>query len=430
MKIQVFKFGGASIENADRIKQMAAIVQNNLQHKLVLVVSAMGKTTNALEQVAQAYCKGDLQAAKQLFEFQEINHNALAQDLMPAAEAQQCIDALKNIYAEADWILHDKPVRSADYYYDQLVCLGEMMSTTVVAHYLKHLGMDIVWQDVRDIIRTDNNWREGQVDWGVTQQQISQNFVPLLEQHQVVITQGFVGSTDENESTTLGREGSDYTGAIFANCLDALNLSIWKDVKGLLSGDPKIFKQVREIPEISYLEVIEMAYYGAQVIHPKTIKPLQNKHIPLHVRCFLDEQLKGTSIINDVDNQNYPPILVLKRNQVLLQVFSKDFSFITDDKLSEIYEIFHGLQAHINIIQNTAISFLACIDYKEESLEKIKAALTNLYRVEELRDVQLLSIRHYNDSIINELTNGAKIFLEQRTEKTVQFLLKEGSIHL
>lgn len=428
--MKVFKFGGASIENAARMQHVADIVNDYANEKILLVVSALGKTTNALEKVVEAFFAKDLENARLQFEFLEVQHNALAQELMPPTEADRCILQLRDIYAEADWILNDTPVRSYDYYYDQLVCLGEMMSTIILVHYFNSRGLVSQWQDVRDILRTDNNWREGNIDWVYTTLQVQQQLKTLFDNSNIVITQGFIGCTDENESTTLGREGSDFSGAVFANLLDAESLTIWKDVKGLLSGDPKIFKQVEEIKKISYLEVIEMAYYGAQVIHPKTIKPLQNKHIPLHVKCFLDKSLEGTVICNDVDTTRYLPILVLKKNQILLQVFSRDFSFITDDKLSDIYETFHSLQTHINIIQNTAVSFLACIDNDATKVATLKNALGQNYRIELTENIQLLTIRHYNTNIIAQLLANAEIHLEQRTQKTVQYLLNEGSIHL
>jgi aspartate kinase len=422
--MKIFKFGGASIQDADRIKNMANILQSFSSEKLVLVVSALGKTTNALELVADAHWQKDLTKAKELFSNLEVQHNALAQDLMKIEEANICIADLQNIYAEADWILHDAPVRSQEYYYDQLVCLGEMMSTTLVSHYLRSQQLPNNWVDIRDVIRTDQTWRDAKVDLQFSEQQCLQKIQPLLAQSNFVITQGFIGCTDENESTTLGREGSDYTAALLANFLDAEQVSIWKDVQGLLSGDPKIFKDVVEIPKISFYEVIEMAYYGAQVIHPKTIKPLQNKNIPLFVRCFLNKDFPGTEISNDVKT-NYPPILVLKKKQTLLQVFTKDFSFITDDKLSEIYTIFHDAQARINIIQNAAISFLACIDENEAKLNQLYKALEKDYTILRNEHIQLLTIRHYTQEAIDTYIGNAPILLEQKSRNTIQVLLKE-----
>jgi aspartate kinase len=427
--MKVFKFGGASIENAERMQQMAKIIAANQNTPLILVVSALGKTTNALEQVVAAFYKKDNAMAIELFALIEAQHNAIAQELM-GKDAQNCINALQQIYAELDWILQDNPVRSYDYYYDQIVCLGEMLSTTIVSHYLQFIKIDNIWKDIRDIILTNDNWREAMIDWEQTSNKILATIPTALEKHKIIITQGFIGSTFENESTTLGREGSDYTAAVFANILNASSLSIWKDVKGLLSGDPKIFNDVKPIPVISYTEVIEMSYYGAQVIHPKTIKPLQNKQIPLYVKCFMDMDVEGTTIINDAINIVYPPILVLKRNQLLLQVSSKDFSFITDDKLSEIYTIFHNLHTHINLIQNSAISFFACLDNDTTKIESVITALETLYTITLIQDMQLLTIRHYDEDTIEKYTSNKNIYLTQKTNQTVQFVLSEGSIHL
>jgi aspartate kinase len=422
--MQVFKFGGASIQDAERIRNMGKIITNFKNEKILIVISALGKTTNALEKVAIAFMQNNLEEAKQLFSFLEIEHNALAQDLMPENEAKICIANLQQIYAEADWILHDTPVREADYYYDQLVCLGEIMSTTLIYHFFKHLQLSACWQDVRDIFRTDTTWREAKIDWPITQENVTKLVAPKFNNYDFVITQGFIGCTDENESTTLGREGSDYSAAVFANMLNARNISIWKDVKGLLSGDPKIFTDVLEIKEISYYEVIEMAYYGAQVIHPKTIKPLQNKNIPLYVKCFLDAAIPGTAIVSDLPNANYPPILVLKKNQTLLQVFSRDFSFITDDKLSEIYHTFHEHNTHINIIQNAAISFLACIDDNKIKIDALYKALENDYKILRNDNVELLTIRHYTPAAIEKYIGNKNVILEQKSRHTVQVVFK------
>jgi aspartate kinase len=421
--IKVFKFGGASVKDAEHIKNACSIINSYTTEPLVVVISALGKTTNALEKVVNAYMQNNLDEARQLFNFLEVEHNALAQSLLDN-KAQACILQLQNIYAEADWILHDAPVRSASYYYDQLVCLGELMSTTLIHAYYQHTFGHAIWIDVRDILRTDNTWQEAKVDWAYTQTQISEKIIPILANGQVVITQGFIGCTDENESTTLGREGSDYTAAIFANILDAKSVSIWKDVKGLLSGDPKIFTQVVPIQELSFYEAIEMTYYGAQVIHPKTIKPLHNKNIPLYVRCFLEPTFKGTIIKTEVDNISYPPILVLKSKQTLLQVYSKDLSFITDDKLSEIYNIFHDLGTHINIIQNAAISFLACIDDNKEKINALYTALEKDYKLVRNDDVSLLTIRHYTPEAIATHTANKTIILEQKSRHTIQLVIK------
>jgi aspartate kinase len=422
--MKIFKFGGASIADAARIKNMVNIVKQYEAEKLLIVISALGKTTNHLEKVVQAFLEKNLEQAKQIFSEIEVIHNAIVQDLLPMAEAQICIAALQNIYNEADWILHDAPVREAHYYYDQLVCLGELMSTTIVSHYCQCNGVANHWQDVRDVFRTDNQWREANIDWETTKQLVQKTIVPALQKNNIIITQGFTGCTFENESTTLGREGSDYSAAIFANLLDAESMTIWKDVPAVLTGDPKQFDNMIAIPTLSYYEAIEMTYYGAQVIHPKTIKPLQNKSIPLHVKCFLDASLPGTTIQQETKDVHYPPIFVLKKNQTLLQVFTKDYSFITDDKLAKIYGTFHDLHAHINIIQNAAISFLACIDDDKLKIDALYKALESNYKILRNDNVSLLTIRHYTQEAIQQSIANKEIILEQKSRNTIQVVVR------
>src|SRR6478672_10356348 len=291
--MQVFKFGGASVNSVERIKNTADILRIYKNEKLLVDISAMGKTTNALEKVVEAFFAGDNQRAIQLFDQIKREHLAFAREL-----TLNPIEQLNNFFTEVEWMLHDKPVRAFDYYYDQVVCIGELLSTTIISHYLNETGVANQWMDVRDIFRTDDNFRDATIDWPFTQGKVNELITPLFQKNNIIITQGFIGSTDENESTTLGREGSDYSAAVFANMLDASAQTIWKDVKGVMNADPKQFPQATYIGELNYNEVIEMAYYGAQVIHPKTIKPLQNKGIPLAVKCFLDPVSKGTFIHN------------------------------------------------------------------------------------------------------------------------------------
>ncbi len=421
--MKIFKFGGASIADADRIINMGDILLDYKTEKLVLVVSALGKTTNALEQVAFSYCKNNTKEAIQLFEQLEKQHNELAQALLPYNN-ESCLVDLSKIFAEADWILNEPPVHHPDYYYDQIVCLGEMMSTTIINHYLQHIGIKSTWLDVRDVLKTNDTFKEALVDLVLTKVLMNQKINTLFTENNFVVTQGFVGSTTLNDSTTLGREGSDYTGALFASMLGAQSLTIWKDVKGLLNGDPKIFTDLVEIKKLSYHEAVEMAFYGAQVIHAKTIKPLQNNNIPLYVKCFLDKNFEGTTIQNEVDKSSYPPILVKKSNQVLLQITSKDFSFITDDKLSEIYDVFHNANAHINMMQTSAISLVASIDFNQEKLEKLYKAFSDEYNLLRNEKIDLLTIRHHNPEVIAKYTAGKTILLEQKTRHTVQMLMK------
>src|SRR6187402_854332 len=323
--MQVFKFGGASVNSVERVKNIGDILKLYPTEKILVVISAMGKTTNALEKVANAFYDGKKDEALQLFQQVKQQHLNTAKFLL-VANAVACEEQLNNFFTEVEWLLHDRPVRDYDYYYDQVVCIGELLSTSIVSHYLNEIGIKNKWIDVRDIFRTDDNFRDAAIDWGFTEERINSQIVKLFNDSDIILTQGFIGATDENESTTLGREGSDYTAAVFANLLNAKNQTIWKDVPSVMSADPKQFPDATEIHELNYNEVIEMAYYGAQVIHPKTIKPLQNKNIPLYVKCFLDKNLPGTVIHNRM-RTSLPPIIVMKDTQVLMHLHSNDFSF-------------------------------------------------------------------------------------------------------
>jgi len=416
--MQVFKFGGASVSSVERIRNVADILRLYKNEKLLVVISAMGKTTNALEKVAEAFFAGENQKSLQLFEQIKRDHIAIATELI-----LKPVEQLNNFFTEVEWLLHDKPVRAFDYYYDQVVCIGELLSTTIVSHYLNETGVLNQWIDVRDIIRTDDNFRDATIDWPFTQGKVNEVIKPLFQKNNIVITQGFIGSTDENESTTLGREGSDYTAAVFANMLDASSQAIWKDVKGVMNADPKQFPDATYISELNYNEVIEMAYYGAQVIHPKTIKPLQNKGIPLYVKCFLDPSSAGT-FIHDKHLNHLPPIIVLKERQVLLQLNSQDFSFVGEKPISTLYEILAEIKIKPNLLQTGAVSILLCLDDKEDKIERLAAAASTIFDVQVDRGLTLLTIRHYNNSLINEMTANKKIVLKQQSPETIQLLMK------
>ena len=420
--MRIFKFGGASINNIERIKNTGNIIKDNAPQKLLVVVSAMGKTTNALEKITEAFFENRKEDALQLFEQLKNNHLEVVKYLLvhnwKAAE-----DQLKEFFTEIEWMLHDKPVRNYDYYYDQIVCCGELFSTCIVAHYLTEQKVNVKWIDVRDVFRTDNNFRDAGVDFDFTATKINEEVLPLFSTYDVVMTQGFIGSTDENESTTLGREGSDYSAAIFANILQADALTIWKDVPAVMNADPNKFKEAVNIPLLNYTEVIEMAYYGAQVIHPKTIKPLQNKNIPLYVKSFLDTELPGT-IINAEKTVDLPPIIVLKSQQVLIHFRSKDFSFMEGKALGQLHKIFNKVKLQPNLTQNTAISFVCCFDGHEEKTGQIAAEASLLFDVDVERDLSLLTIRHYDIATIAKLTEGKNIILEQRTTETMQAIFR------
>jgi len=420
--MKVFKFGGASVNSIERIRILADIMRSVRDEKILVVVSAMGKTTNALEKVTGAYFANQPDEALKLFDLIKQHHLTTAKYLLVknylAAEKK-----LNEFFTEIEWLLHDKPTRSFDYYYDQLVCTGELLSTAIVSAFLEEEGLHNKWMDVRDVFRTDDNFRDANIDWDFTQERVKRSVMPLFSSFPLVLTQGFIGATDENESTTLGREGSDYTAAVFANMLDAESLTIWKDVEAVMNADPKAFPEARPISELNYDEVIEMAYYGAQVIHPKTIKPLQNKDIPLYVKCFLDKDLPGT-IIHNKNIRELPPIIVLKQQQVLLHLHSKDFSFVGEKPTGELYQLFSDIKVKPNLMQSGAVSLLVCLDDRADKIEKLALAASDIFDVQLEKGLTLLTIRHYDQETFQRLTAGKEILLRQQSRDTVQVLMK------
>jgi aspartate kinase len=420
--MKVFKFGGASVNNVERISKLGDILKQFSGEKILIVISAMGKTTNALEKVVDAFYKGKKEEALQLFELVKNQHLATAKQLL-VTHYPACEEQLNGFFTEAEWLLYDKPQRPFDYYYDQVVCIGELLSTTIISFYLNESAINNKWLDVRDVIKTDDNFREANIDWELTSFKVSNSVLALFLDHNIILTQGFIGSTDENESTTLGREGSDYTAAVFANMLNAESQTIWKDVESVMNADPKQFPDAQPIAELNYSEVIEMAYYGAQVIHPKTIKPIQNKNIPLYVKCFLDPLLTGT-VIHNKPIHHLPPIIVLKEKQVLVEMSSKDFSFVGEHHVATLYNLLEKLKIKPNLTQNTAISFVCVLDDRSEKIEKIAFEVAEIFDVQLKKELTLLTIRHYNKEIVEKLTWGKTILLRQQTTDTIQLLMQ------
>jgi len=420
--MKVFKFGGASVNNVERIIKLGDILKKFSKENILVVVSAMGKTTNALEKVVEAFYDGKKEEALRLFDLVKTNHLTTAKQLL-VTNYLACERRMTDFFTEAEWLIHDKPQREYDYYYDQLVCICELLSTTIISFYLNETGVKIKWFDVRDIFRTDDNFRDANINWELTRARVSDSVLPLFAGNNVLITQGFIGATDENESTTLGREGSDYSAAVFASLLAAESQTIWKDVENVMNADPKQFPDALPIAELNYNEVIEMAYYGAQVIHPKTIKPLQNKSIPLYVKCFLDPSLPGT-IIHNKPVHHLPPIIVIKEKQVLVEMSSKDFSFVGEHHVATLYHLFEKLKIKPNLTQNTAISFIAVLDDRPEKIEKLAFAVSEIFDVQVMKELTLLTIRHYNREIVDKLTKNKTILLLQQTTDTVQLLMR------
>lgn len=423
--MQVFKFGGASVNSVERVKNVADILQSYKDQPLLIVVSAMGKTTNALEKVAEAFYAGNQQEALLLFEQVKQQHLTTAKYLL-VTQYLACEAQLKDFFTEVEWLLHDDPVREFDYYYDQIVCAGELLSTAIVSHYLNEAGLNCAWMDVRDILRTDDNFRDANIDREFTQQKVTEIIRPVLDSGRIVLTQGFIGATDENESTTLGREGSDYSAAVFSNMLHAERLTIWKDVDSVMNADPKEITDALPIAELNYTEVIEMAYYGAQVIHPKTIKPLQNQDIPLQVKSFLNPALPGT-IIHRCSIKNLPPIIVIKRNQVMIELKTKDFSFIGEHSTEMLYEWFEKLFITPTLTQNGAVSIVYAFDHKQEKISQFAAEAAQYFDVQVTPGLTLLTIRHYDPAAIEKYCGAQSFFVKQQTAQNFRVLYQAAA---
>lgn len=419
--IYVYKFGGASVKDADGVKNLSKILDLNKDKKIMIVVSAMGKTTNMLEQLTFAYFKRDQQASH-FFETVKNYHYKLAKALFDN-ENHPVFDEIANTFVEIDWILEEEPHPDYDFNYDQIVSVGELVSTRIVSAYLNHTGQKNKWVDARNHIHTDNTYREGIVNWEKTCSSIQTHVAPILT-NQLAITQGFIGGTSENFTTTLGREGSDYTAAIFASCLAAESLTIWKDVPGVLNADPKLFTNTQKYNELSYAEALEMTYYGATIIHPKTIKPLQNNKIPLLVKPFLQPSESGTIIQDIPSTHNLSPAIIVKKNQILVSISTKDFSFITENHLSDILGAFANTHIKINTMQVSALSFSACFDWDELRFNKLQELLHNQFKIKYNTALELVTIRHFKHNLLEELCRNKAILMEQISRNTAQIVLK------
>ena len=420
MQIKVFKFGGASVKDAEGFRNVETILRKFSNEKIVIVVSAMGKTTNALEEVVKSYFSEGHKTEELLGRIRE-KHYTLIRELFDAS--QDVLDDINDSFVEIEWVLEEKPYEDFDYVYDQIVSIGELLSSKILGHYLKHLNINSNWVDVRDIIITDNTYRDARVQWDTTQKNAIIKILPLFSTVNHIVTQGFIGSTTENFTTTLGREGSDYTAAILSYCLDAESMHIWKDVPGVLTGDPRIFDEVVKLPRLSYKEAIEMTYYGAKVIHPKTIKPIQNKRIPLYVRPFLDPTSMGT-IISDEKELSYPPVIVIESDQTLLHISTNDFSFVAEHHLSMIFALLAKYRLKVNMMRNTAISFSVCVNNIPERIKKFETELGNEFKMITDNDLELVTIRHFNEDILKDMKKNKLILFEERLQDTVQMVVR------
>ena len=418
--MQVYKFGGASIQSADAIRNVGDILKNTDYDHLLIVISAIGQTTNKLVALTNSYLKSDAEVYHLLEDIKK-DHFNIIQDLF-TDHAHSIFDDVSNTFVEIEWLLEEEPADTPDYIYDQIVSIGELVSSKIVAAYLNQIGCFSTWVDARNYIKTDNTYREAKVDWYKTELEIKKT-LPAVLQKGLVITQGFIGGTSENFTTTLGREGSDYSAAIFSACLGASALTIWKDVPGVLNADPKWFERTEKIPELSYHDAIELTYYGATVIHPKTIKPLQNNNIPLFVRSFKDPDEPGTRI-SSVAPPVAVPSFIFKINQVLISIMPKDLSFIIEENLSDIFQIFHAFRVKVNTMHNSAVSFSISADYEEAKIEKLISELSNNYHIKYNTGLELVTIRYYNQETIERVTLNKDILLEFKSRHTCQLLMK------
>jgi len=418
--MKVFKFGGASVKDAAGIRNVYDVLQKAGYEDVLLVVSAMGKTTNALELVIKNYFDKSSELSASVQEIKKY-HNQILLDLFED-DKHEVFEAVNTLFSDLEYFLSHNKSPNYNFVYDQIVSYGELISTTVLSRYMSFMGIKTEWIDVRNYIKTNANYRDAEVDWELTQKNIANNFKSKV----LNITQGFLGSDENNFTTTLGREGSDYTAAIFAYCLNAESVTIWKDVPGVMNADPRYFENASLLNQISYREAIELAFYGATVIHPKTLQPLQKKEIPLHVKSFINPLLKGTVVSKGATLEPFMPCFIVKREQLLISLSSIDFSFIMEENISEIFGLFHEFKIKVNLIQNSAISFSVCVEDKFGNYKDLLAILAKKFKVGYNENVTLYTIRHFNDTAAQTVVEGKTVLLKQLGTETMQIVTKEN----
>lgn len=418
--MKVYKFGGASVNDAEGIRNLGKIVSCE-RDDLVIVVSAFGKTTNALEEVLRTWLTVD-NGYETLLNNIFRNHLDIVNGLFTGSSATR--EKTLNLFTSLGEFLHTRKHSDYDTDYDQVVSYGELWSTVIVAEYLAASISSVTWIDIREMLITDGRHRDANIIWGESTRRVKAAF--NFEKSRIYVTQGFIGGTAGGKTTTLGREGSDYTAAILANMLDAERVVVWKDVPGLLNADPKWFPEAEKLEEISYKEAVEMTFSGAKVIHPKTIKPLHNKSIPLHVRSFMDIDDKGTIIKADAVLRKIVPVFIRKEEQILISILPRDFSFVMGDNLSRIFHFFliHGIK--VNLVEASAISLDVCIDDDRRKVEALLNELKSEFSVVYNENVEMLSVRHYTPASVKKITEDREILLEQRTRSTVRFVVRKA----
>ncbi len=417
--MRIFKFGGASVKDAAGIKNVYDVLQKVGYEDVLLVVSAMGKTTNALEVVIKNYFEKSKELQASVQEVKKY-HNQILMDLFDDEKSAVFSD-VNTLFADLEYFLNHNKSPNYNFVYDQIVSMGELISTTIISHYMNFMNIKTNWIDVRNYIKTDSNYRDANVDWDLTQKNISKN----VKRKVLNITQGFLGSDENNFTTTLGREGSDYTAAIFAYCLNAESVTIWKDVPGVMNADPRYFENASLLNQISYREAIELAFYGATVIHPKTLQPLQRKEIPLFVKSFLNATLPGTSVSKGADLEPHLPCFIVKKEQLLISLSSIDFSFIMEENISEIFALLHQFKMKVSLIQNSAISFSVCVEDKFGNFNDLRNILSKKFKVSYNENVSLYTIRHFDEKATKMVEKNKQVLLKQVSRETMQIVTKE-----
>lgn len=422
--MKVFKFGGASVKDAEAVKNVGSILKRYKGEEILVVVSAMGKTTNGLEKLAKAYYNQQ-DNCDELFAEIKGFHDEIIAGLITQTQSH-AFDDIENLFIELQCLLEARPDKSFNYHYDQIVSYGEIFSSRIISTYLNEAEVKNRWMDAQNFISTDNTYREGRINWGLTTEKIVKTLAPIIRK-KMVITQGFIGRSNENVTVTLGREGSDYSAAIFAYALGADSVTIWKDVAGVMNADPKKFPGAKKLSGLSYSKAIEMAYYGATVIHPKTMQPLQSKNIPLYVRSFINPDEEGTVVGVEREKEDQMPTYIYKQNQVLISISSKDFSFIAEENLSRIFAIFSRHEVKMNLMQNSAISFSVCADFDPDKCKALLDELQTTYEIKRNSELELLTVSNYNDdaAALESLLKNKNVLLEQKTRSTLQLVLKE-----
>lgn len=415
--MKIFKFGGASVKNAEGVKNVLRVLKNEGFQNTLIVISAMGKMTNAFEKIINSY-NGKTKDLQQNIEFVRNYHLEIINELFEEKNHPVFVE-VERVFGQLAGFLISNKSTNYNFIYDQIVGVGELLSTKIVSAFLNENEIYTNWIDVRDFIKTDSSYRDASINWTLTSKNIA-----CLNRDKLYITQGFLGADIEGNTTTLGREGSDYTAAIFAHCLNADSLTIWKDVDGVLNADPRYFSTTELLQQISYSEAIEMAFYGATVIHPKTLKPLENKNIPLYVRSFVNLENKGTTVEKGHHLVPEIPCFILKQHQILISIAALDFSFMVEYNLSDIFKILHDYKLKVNLIQNSALSFSVCIEDKFHNFQQCLDALKLNYNITYIEDVLLYTIRHANQIAVAEIEQKGKVLLKQATKGTVQVVMR------